>query len=189
LRDDDAADDLTQEFGLALLEGKLAKATPERGRFRDYVKTLVVHLVSRHRQKQQRLPRQTAADLDAPDQAGNDSERAFLQSWRDELLARTWEALAQAHADFFTILHFRAAHADLAIEDLVRELSPQLGKELTPQGARQALHRARALYADLLLDEVAQSLADPTQEAIAEELGELDLLAYCQPALARKQRD
>src|SRR5262245_32100271 len=57
LRDDAAADDLSQEFGLALIEGKLAKASPEKGRFRDYVKAVVGHLVSRYRQQQKRSER------------------------------------------------------------------------------------------------------------------------------------
>jgi hypothetical protein len=64
-------------------------------------------------------------------------------------------------------------------------LSRQLGKKLTVDGLRQTLRRARAMFADLLIVEVAQSLTEPTQEAIEEELGELNLLAYCQPALAR----
>jgi len=184
LRDDEAADDLTQEFGLALIEGKLAKATPDRGRFRDYIKAVVVHLVSRHRKQQKRLPRQSEADAQAPASKTDEAEQAFVQSWRDELLARSWEALAQAHAGYFTVLHHRAAHADAAIEEMIVELSAQLGKKLTADAIRQTLHRARAMFAEILLAEVAQSLREPTQEAVERELAELNLLTYCQPAFA-----
>jgi len=186
LRDDDAVDELSQEFSLALIEGKLAKAAPERGRFRNYVKTVVVHLVGRHRKKQQRLARVGEMKSDPVDASANEMDHAFLQSWRDELLARTWQALAQAQATFFSVLHFRAVHPDLAVDEVVRELGPQLGKKLTAESLRQTLHRARALFADLLLAEVAQSLTEPSDEEIAEELGELNLLAYCRPALERK---
>ncbi|MCI0379354.1 MAG: sigma-70 family RNA polymerase sigma factor [Gemmataceae bacterium] len=188
LRNDEEADDLTQEFGLALIEGKLAKADRERGRFRDYVKTVVVHLVSRHRKKQKRLPRQSEGTSQATAPTARESEQAFLQSWRDELLARTWEALAQAHADFFTVLHFRAAHPDLAVDEMSRALTPQLGKKLTAESLRQTLHRARKMFADLLLDEVAQSLTNPTHEAIEQELSDLNLLGYCRPILQQKER-
>ncbi len=47
----------------------------------------------------------------------------------------------------------------------------------------QALHRAK--FADLLLEEVAASLEPPTRENVEEELRDLDLLPYCQPALKR----
>jgi RNA polymerase sigma-70 factor (ECF subfamily) len=183
LRDDHAADDLTQEFGLKLIEGKLSGADPERGRFRNYVKAVLASLVSRHRKKQQRQPQtQSAPETQAP----NEAEQIFLQSWREELLVRTWEALAQTHATFFTVLHFRATHADMAMEEMIPKLNPQLSKTLNLESLRQTLHRARALFADLLIGEVAQSLTQPTQAQIEEELGELNLLEYCRPALERK---
>jgi RNA polymerase sigma factor (sigma-70 family) len=185
LRDDEAADDLTQEFGLALIEGKLAKAAPDRGRFRDYIKAVAVHLVSRHRKQQKRLPRQTEADGPAPAPQSHRTEEVFVKSWRDELLARTWEALAQAHAGYFTVLHHRAAYPDAAIEDMISQLSVQLGKKVTADAIRQTLHRARSMFAEILLAEVAQSLRDPTRDAVERELAELQLLAYCRPAPAR----
>ena len=188
LRNDDEADDLTQEFGLALIEGKLAKATEEKGRFRDYVKSVVVHLVSAHRRKQKRQPltRSTRPEVVAP--GVDETNQAFLESWREELLARTWEALSQAHAEFFTVLHARAANPDLSVEEMIPKLTPQLGRTLSPESLRQTLHRARSLYAELLVAEVGQSLSQPSQENIETELAELNLLAYCEPVLKRRRR-
>jgi len=45
------------------------------------------------------------------------------------------------------------------------------------------LHRARQKFAALLLDEVAHSIERSTAEQVAEELADLGLLDYCQPAL------
>src|SRR5262245_42827101 len=84
LRDDAAADDLTQEFGLALLQGKLVHASPGKGRFRDYLKAVVVHLVSRYRQQQKRGSRPAPDKTPATTGPGDDDDRAFLQGWRDE---------------------------------------------------------------------------------------------------------
>jgi hypothetical protein len=56
---------------------------------------------------------------------------------------------------------------------------------LTAAGVRQALHRARQKFADLLLEEVAQSVEDPTPEHLERELVELGLFDYCRPALER----
>src|SRR3954462_2491056 len=40
-----AADDLTQEFAVLVVTGKFQGADPSRGRFRNYVKTTLFHLV------------------------------------------------------------------------------------------------------------------------------------------------
>lgn len=50
---------------------------------------------------------------------------------------------------------------------------------------RQALHRARDRYADLLLREVSGSLEEPTRERLEEELIELGWLSLCRTALER----
>src|SRR4051794_15166467 len=56
LGDTSAADDLTQEFSLALLRGELRRADPSAGRFRNYVKSVLFHLVSKYRRRAGRLP-------------------------------------------------------------------------------------------------------------------------------------
>src|SRR5262245_48034421 len=45
LRDPDAADEVSQEFALKLLKGEFKRADPGRGRFRDFVKTALYHLI------------------------------------------------------------------------------------------------------------------------------------------------
>ena len=47
------------------------------------------------------------------------------------------------------------------------------------------LHLARRKYADLLVEEVAQTLDHPDAEDLAQELGDLGLLKWCEPALRR----
>jgi RNA polymerase sigma-70 factor (ECF subfamily) len=191
LRDRHAADDLTQEFALKLVRGEFKSADPQRGRFRYYIKAALFHLISRYRKKQQRQPRSlscSAPEPAGPDTSAEDSDRRFLESWRHQLLTRTWEALAQAQPVYHAVLHFRAEHPKMASADMARQLSCQLDKPLTADGVRQALHRARDRFAQLLLDEVAQSLEFPRREEVEEELRDLNLLAYCQPALARSSR-
>jgi RNA polymerase sigma-70 factor (ECF subfamily) len=62
-----------------------------------------------------------------------------------------------------------------------------LGKPLTAAGVRQTLHRAREHFADLLLDELVQALAEPTEADLEDELTELGLLEHCRPALERRR--
>src|SRR5437868_14797454 len=97
VRDPEAVEELFQEFALRLLRGSLGGADPERGRFRDFVKGVLFHLIADHHKRRQRAPRNLPADYPEPgfEPSLADSERMFLQSWRDELMARAWSALAE----------------------------------------------------------------------------------------------
>ena len=189
LRDAAAADDLTQEFALALVRGDFHGARPERGRFRDYVKGVVFYLVSQHRRRSRRQPAALGDELVSSGSSPQEqSDQAFQESWRAELLARTWAALVDVQPEYFTVLHCKTTHPAFSSEQLAQALQAQLGRPISPDGARQTLRRARRLYADLLLEQVAESLDPPTEENLAEELAELNLLEYCRPALERSKR-
>jgi RNA polymerase sigma-70 factor (ECF subfamily) len=194
VHDEYAAEDLFQDFAYRFLHGDLCGADPRRGRFRDYVKGVLFHLVADYHKKRQRLPRQMATDqpdpavVCAPDA---EQEQAFRSSWRDELLARAWVALAAAdecHGQcFHTFLRFRADHPGLRSHEIAEQLGRELGKPLTAAGVRKTLERARDRFADLLLDEIAHALADPTPTHLEEELIDLQLLDHCRSALERRR--
>jgi len=186
-----AADDLMQEFALALVQSKFRKADPKVGRFRDYVKGVLFNLIQQYRRRQYRraTPLDAQEKLLEPTSYATECDQQFRQSWRDELLARSWAALAEAQPTFFTVLHFRAAHPDMSFEQMLQELGPQLGKDVNAASVRQTLHRARKLFADLLLAEVAPSLDRPSVADLQEELAELDLLPYFKAARAESARE
>src|SRR5207249_5271323 len=94
-----------------------------------------------------------------------ESDRQFIESWCDELLARAWAALATVDArtgqPFYAVLRFRADHPQMRSPQLAEQLTAQLGRPFTAAGVRQTLHRAREKFAAFLLDEVTHSLAHP----------------------------
>jgi RNA polymerase sigma-70 factor (ECF subfamily) len=192
VRDPDAADELAQEFALRFVRGDFHRAHPERGRFRDFVKTAVYHLiVDYHRQRQKRphaLPCDSA-HLPAASDDVSQADRIFEERWREELLERAWEGLAalQRHdgARYYTVLRWRAEHPDTPAARLAEELSAQ-GEPVSEAGVRQTLHRAREKFADLLLEEVARSLQTDEPGRLEQELIDLGLLPYCRPALKRR---
>jgi RNA polymerase sigma-70 factor (ECF subfamily) len=195
LRDPDTADELYQEFAYRFLHGDLRGADARRGRFRDFVKGVLFHLIADYHKRKQRQPRPLAPGHPEPaaePSALNAEDEAFLASWRDELLARSWVALArfeQEHGQpYYTVLHFRAQHPDRPSARMAEELSPVLGKPLTAGGVRKTLERAREKFADLLLDEITQALEDPSAEEVEQELIDLGLLEYCRPAWQRRGR-
>jgi DNA-directed RNA polymerase specialized sigma24 family protein len=195
LRDPDAADEVFQDFAVRFVKGSLRGADPNRGRFRDFVKGVLSHLVAdyykRRRVRFQPLDsRCPEPAVDAATAAELDQE--FVKSWRDELLLRSWVALNQVEQQtgqpFYTVLRFRAEHPDIASPQMAQQLSAQLGRTLTDVAIRQTLHRARQKYADLLIEEVAHLLESPAADQLEQELIELDLLDYCRPALQRRSR-
>jgi RNA polymerase sigma-70 factor (ECF subfamily) len=68
---------------------------------------------------------------------------------------------------------------------MAEQLRGPLGKAVTADWVRQTLHRARDRFAELLVDEVTQTLRSPTRAELEQELSDLHLLDYCKPALDR----
>jgi RNA polymerase sigma-70 factor (ECF subfamily) len=189
LRDPHAAEEVLQEFALALVKGQLHGADQGRGRFRAYVKVVLFHLVAKYRQREAKVPRPVPGDdpaLAALPAAPEENEHQFLENWRYELLARAWEALATAQSTFHAVLRLRAANPKMPAPEMALELGRRLGRPFSADGVRQTLRRAREKFAELLLDEVAHSLEEPTRERVEEELADLNLLEYCRPALERR---
>lgn len=192
LRDPDAADELSQEFSLRFVRGDFRRAAPERGRFRDYVKTALFHLIvdyqKRRRNQPGRLP-ESGLEPAAPEPEVRESDAEFLNGWRDELLARAWEALErverQTGQPFHSVLRFRAENPGLSSAQMAQQLGERLQRSLTADSVRQTLHRARERFAALLLDEVSCSLETSDQDRLEQELIDLGLLAYCRSALQR----
>ncbi len=189
VRDPHLAEDLTQEFAVRFMTGRFRQANPERGRFRDYIKTALFHLVDDHRRERRRL---RAQQLDqGPDPAVEDDsiqrDADFRQSWRDELLARCWKALRADQSTkqpLFLALRMQADHPQFSSAEMAERLAQQVGTSVTPATARQWLHRARQRFAQLLVDETRHSLGeDASTTDLEQELAELDLLQYCRSAL------
>jgi RNA polymerase sigma-70 factor (ECF subfamily) len=192
LHDANDAEELSQEFALRFLRGAFKRADPQHGRFRNYVKTVLAHLLADHYRRRQGQPRPLPADsgaVPAAAVAGTDPEQEFVQRWREVLLERTWEALAAASERagtlYYTVLRWRAENPQAPAATLIAELSQRLGKPVNEVSIRQTLHRARERFADLLLDEVARSLESTSRAELRQELIDLDLLGYCGPALDR----
>jgi RNA polymerase sigma-70 factor (ECF subfamily) len=189
VRDPDVAEDLAQEFAVRMLRGDFRRANPAQGRFRDYLKTALIHLVTDYHRSHQQQPRLLSSDAPEPaalPDEGPDTETNFLATWREELLERTWKALAEHNPAYYAVLRFRVDHPDVTSTETAEQLSAHLGKPLTGDWVRKTLQRAHAKYADLLLDEVGFSLGSNDLEALQKELRELDLLKYCRAAVAQR---
>ncbi|MFO0925511.1 MAG: sigma-70 family RNA polymerase sigma factor [Gemmataceae bacterium] len=193
------ADEVCQEFAFRFVRGDFRRADPEKGRFRDLLKSALYHLIIDFHKKKQR---QGMAQLspDAPEPADSepstyDSDRQFLASWRADLLNKAWEALADEEQrtgrPMHTVLQFRASHPEQRSAEMARHLTTQLGKEISDDWVRKWLKLARDRFAENLLLEVRASLEKPTPDDVLQELVDLKLLEYCKDALEtwRKRLD
>ena len=118
-------------------------------------------------------------------------EEDFNESWREEIrltcAARLADAEVQGGPPYATVLRLRSeSPKELRSEGLAQLLSEHLKKAVTAATARQMLHRAREKYAELLVEEVAGTVGDPTSDQLQAELIQLGLHEYCRAALERR---
>jgi DNA-directed RNA polymerase specialized sigma24 family protein len=196
LRDPDAAAEMFQEFALRFARGDFRNADPGRGRFRQFLKTVLINLVRDYRRKGRRAGlslndlKLEPVSPDAPDDA---EERRLLESWRSELLARTWVAMQdfqrRTGRPYYALLRLKSENPALSSPELAAQLADQLRPDRPWNDAalRKLLQRAREEFAELLVQEISYSLEDPSSEELEAELVELGLHAYCRPALNRRK--
>src|SRR3990172_1957475 len=76
LRDEDAADEVFQEFALKFVRGDFAGADPGRGRFRAFVKTIVYRLIVDHQRRRKKLGREGQMHSNIAEPAGEGAPAA-----------------------------------------------------------------------------------------------------------------
>lgn len=193
LRNEEAADDVLQEFALRFVRGDFDKASPERGRFRSFVKTCVYHLIVDGQRRKKRDGRQQQFKTATPEPAAAteaDHAELFDNSWRDDLLARVWTQLEgvqeRSGKPYYTALRLRVEAPEARSPELAEKIGHAVGKPMKAGAARVLLHRAREAFAELLLEEVAHSLPEARADQLEEELIALNLLEYCRPILEKR---
>jgi RNA polymerase sigma factor (sigma-70 family) len=169
------AQDLTQDFFAYVLERELlAKADPDRGRFRSFLLAVFArHLANQldRANAQKRGGGRPALSIDARDAEGRYArepaheltpERIFDRSWALTLLGRVFDQLRREYDD---------AGRAAVFEELRTVLTrgPESGSHATIAGrlgisegaVRVAVHRLRRRYGVLLRQEIAATVDDP----------------------------
>jgi RNA polymerase sigma factor (sigma-70 family) len=203
LRDEHAAGQVYSNFAVRILEVDrfLQRADPRRGRFRDYLKTVLHHMVADYRREQQRENKQRetlarrADELSGPEPSDSEDDQHFLSCWRQELINWAWQRLEETERrtgqPYVALLRLQGRQPGLRSAQAAEQLTAQLGRPFTADGVRQIAHRGRELFGEMLVRETARSLqidvSDPEgANRVEEELIDLGLLmSYCKAALDR----
>lgn len=173
--------DLTQEFFARLLQRRLlAKADPDRGRFRSFLLSSLKNFLADEWQKNRALKRGGGMVLSldfqseesrvaAEPASGLTPEKAFERRWALSLLEQVYQQLESEWQNNGKSKHFSILRSSLAgsSDSLPHSaLAAQLG--MSEGAARVAVHRLRQRYRQLLRDAIAQTVEAP--EEVDEEL-------------------
>jgi RNA polymerase sigma-70 factor (ECF subfamily) len=201
VHEDGPVRDVFDAFVEKLLTGGFRNASPERGQFRKYLKTCLINEMRRYWTKKARDKEQIALDAAFPSglepaaaEQGPEAieETQFDRMCGDVVLEKAWQKLRQYEVEkdrpYYTLLRLRSDSPDAGTAELATELSRERGVEFTEPNVRKILQRARQKFADLLVDDVAESLATENIETIEAELIELGLHPYCRSSLDRRRQ-
>ncbi len=196
LKDVQEADDVAQEFFLSVVAKGFVRADADRGRFRDYLKTSVYNAAMSHLRRQRRQPGLVDANVmqfvaTAP---ASSDDVAWEANWRQCLLERVWRAIESyehgaPESLYYTVLRQSVDFPEDDSATWAERVSSQIGRPLRPAAFRKQLSRARRMFAELLVREVAETLDDATPELVEDELRETGLMPYIQPFLPEDWRE
>ena len=187
LRNQEAADEVFQEFALRICRGDFRNANFEKGRFRNMLKTSLYRLmVDFHRRKQKVRKLGTAEQIDfvVAEESSDSGCDEFALAWRQTMLDQAWQRLEQLQIEsgkpYYTILRCRVDHPELTTKQLQEHLHESQTIPMPAEGSfRVYLHRARRQFSKLLKEQIASSIEDPTPEKIEDELIDLGLHLFC----------
>ena len=177
------AQDLTQSFFASLLERRdFDRVRKEKGRLRSYLLGSLKHFLANDRRKAMSLRRgqgralvsldelRTDEDVDLESQ-GLSADRIYDQRWALTLLDQVFARLtSEGHAQRPGLVD---RLSELLSDEPGRPSQAEIAREfgMTENAVKQALHRLRQRYRQLLREEIAHTVATPAE--IEAELREL----------------
>jgi RNA polymerase sigma factor (sigma-70 family) len=187
-RDENQADDIAQDVIVRLLSGDFEGADPQKGRFRDLLKTAVRNMI-RNMWAKQKVRKSVELDVtQLEQQLTEEQDQVWDNGWQQHVLSLAWRRLEEYETRHegsiaFKVLKLRTEHPDDSSEQLAERLGTMLGKPVRADQTRQQLRRARVRFAEFLIAEVADMLPSPSPQRIQDELITLGLFEQIRDVL------
>lgn len=147
----------------------------KQGRLRDF---LIRGIRSAAKSRVAEMPENERPQLNL-DNATLESKQ-WLKYWREGLLERAWRSLErQEHAEpespVYSVLHSASSNPQATPAMLVVQIASDTGISIDEAKVQTMLVASRALFAQLIADEVAETLENPTSEDVKREITQLGL--------------
>jgi DNA-directed RNA polymerase specialized sigma24 family protein len=192
-KDDHVADDVSQEVLARMFRGEALppELGPEKGKFRDWLKRVIRTSVALHfRGKRPSVPidQFALASKDSPPT----SDVVFLKTWRRAVVDAAlfglmrYEEMQGADNHFHRIVTLAIDYPDEKSAELAARLREQSGRDLSDGAFRQQQCRARRIFSDLLVAEVARGIKRPAPRLVEDALIDLGLYEYVRRFLKRR---
>ena len=181
VRDPNDAEEVEQEFMLRMVQKGFHTADSNKGKFRYYLITIVRNAAMQWLCRRNQLPMSAEGMELLP--ASVEAHTECTSDWRKCIMKAAWKTLDKYQKRttgnlFCTVLRVSAQYPEVDSPALAKKVSEMTGQHLTPEAYRKQLSRARKRFADLIVQEVARTLVEPTLEGIKDELNCLDLMKY-----------
>ena len=186
------ADDVCQDFFTHAIRRGFTSPISGSGRFRKYLKAAIRNAALDFYRRQQAASRmhsryaERLADQedDSPAAAENDD---WTSSWRNCLLEFAWSRLRQesegAAAPYYLVLKTATEFSQEKSPEQAERVAAATGRPLRADAYRKQLSRARRMFAEYLVDEVAKTLVDKSTTSVEEELRDLGLFDFVRDSL------
>ncbi|MCA9161586.1 MAG: hypothetical protein KDA62_01355 [Planctomycetales bacterium] len=190
IRQSEDAEDAAQDF-LARISGRgFGNLSLDRARFRDYLTVAVKNSALNHlkRLRRNRTVQADAIEVEVDSDVLRQADSEWLANWQRCVLDQAWRGLfhyQRRHNGnlFHTVLKKRSDHAELTDAAVAELVAAETGQPLSPEAFRKQLSRARRMFAELIVEEIARTLESPTPERVEDELVATGLMTYVKPFL------
>ncbi len=181
IRDPNDAEEVEQDFMLRMVQKGFHTADSNKGKFRYYLITIVRNAAMQWLCRRNQMPMSAEGMELVP--ASVEAHTEWTSDWRKCIMKSAWKTLDKYQKRttgnlFCTVLRVSAQYPEVDSTTLAKKVSEMTGQHLTPEAYRKQLSRARKRFADLIVQEVARTLIEPTLEGIKDELNCLDLMKY-----------
>lgn len=183
-------EDVCQAFLLRIIERGMIDEKLVHGRFRDYLIAAVRNAALAHLRRRPLGVHDAAvlADIPSPDSFEFPADEEWLSRWRRVVLSGVWESLENHQREHpgnlcHTVLRTLVDHPQEDSVQLASRVSKQCGRIVQPEAFRKQVSRARRLFAEHLVAEIARTLEHPTPLKVEEELIDLGVMKYVKPFL------
>lgn len=196
IRDRQESEDAAQDFLARVSRYGFENVGADRGRFRDYLTVSVKNAAFSHLKRMQRRQdrQQELAEREVVVEQVRLLDDEWLQPWRACILDEAWRGLFFHQRNsrgnlYHTILRLRSENPQVDDATLATTLSVTLEQPLQPAAFRKQLSRARRMFAELIVEEVARTIREPTPDLVEQELIDIGLMSYVKPFLAADWRE